>query len=297
MKIALIVAPQFPSSFESIKAHLEEVGNEVLVVEYSKGIRQTLIDELPQVCYVDASLGEALIPLGELLECLGIEYAGSSAFVRTMTADPRAVAHNLGVFTDLTGEYATAGVSHGMYISTQISSMLEAQELSRLVKSRIPGGYPVWVQNTTSSTVGVINSEEEMKAVLQAASETNTALFVSSYSEGVALTVPVLGSGANAYALCPIELETLEAVRSEVLSHDVGSAEAIRCEIERAALEVYQASGLLDYGCVDVLWDGAQVAIVRLNPSPAIVGKTPFSQACKVAGISLPGLFDALLSA
>ncbi|MGN0301623.1 MAG: hypothetical protein ACI4BI_01950, partial [Anaerotardibacter sp.] len=98
-------------------------------------------------------------------------------------------------------------------------------------------------------------------------------------------------------ALCPIELGTQKPVRGEVLSHDAGAAEAIRCEIERAVLEVYQASGLLDYGCVDVLWDGAQVSIVRINPSPAIVGETPFYQACQVAGISLPGLFDALLSA
>ncbi|MGN0302310.1 MAG: hypothetical protein ACI4BI_05490, partial [Anaerotardibacter sp.] len=192
MKIALIVASEITSSFDQIKAHLEEVGNEVSVIAYDQNTSQTLRKQTPHVCYLDASLGDEIIRLGELLECLGIEYVGSDSYVRAATADPRAVAHNLAVFADLTGEYVTAAIPQGMYVSSSVSAAVEEAELASLVKSHIPGGYPVWVQNAMSSTLGVVNSEDEMTEVLKAASETKTSLFVSPFSEGVALTVPVL---------------------------------------------------------------------------------------------------------
>ncbi len=45
-------------------------------------------------------------------------------------------------------------------------------------------------------------------------------------------------------------------VRPESLSPDAAQAQAIRAEIERAALEVYHAYSVRDLGRVDMIWDG-----------------------------------------
>ena len=111
------------------------------------------------------------------------------------------------------------------------------------------------------------------------------------------VTVPVLGSGWDAYALPPVEIVAKEAsaIRSPAhagrgravrtcapasLSNDEADAQAIRAEIERAALEVCRAYQVRDLARVDLVWDGAQRASwrwtcrppwpnLRRSPSPA----------------------------
>lgn len=52
-------------------------------------------------------------------------------------------------------------------------------------------------------------------------------------------------------------------VRDESLSPNAVDAQAIRAEIERAALEVYRAYSVRDLGRVDLIWDGGAAAASR----------------------------------
>ena len=80
---------------------------------------------------------------------------------------------------------------------------------------------------------------------------------VEQWVEGVEMAVSVLGTGWDAYALPPVEIvaksgrydtearmtpgavEYFAPVRPASLAQDEADAQAIRAEIERAALEVY----------------------------------------------------------
>ena len=85
-------------------------------------------------------------------------------------------------------------------------------------------------------------------------------------------------------------------VRLESLSHDEAQAQAIRAEIERAALEVYRAYDLRDLGRIDVIWDGAQARVIETNVSPGMTELSLFPAACAAAGLSLSGVLDRLVS-
>ena len=139
-------------------------------------------------------------------------------------------------------------------------------------------------------------------------------MVIEQWIEGVEMAVSILGEGWDAHALPPVEIvpktglydtaARLDAdavdfyapVRLESLSHDEAQAQAIRAEIERAALEVYRAYYLRDLGRIDVMWDGAQARVIETNVSPGMTELSLFPAACAAAGLSLSGVLDRLVS-
>lgn len=84
-------------------------------------------------------------------------------------------------------------------------------------------------------------------------------------------------------------------VRLESLSADEAEAQAIRAEIERAALEVYRAYGARDLGRVDMIWDGAQARVLEIDVSPGMTERSLFPAACEAAGLTLPAVFNEMI--
>ena len=86
-------------------------------------------------------------------------------------------------------------------------------------------------------------------------------------------------------------------VRLETLHPDETLAQSIRSEIERAAIEAYQAFNVQDLGRVDLIWDGAQARILEVDVSPGMTTHSLFPMACEAAGLSLPAVMDRLVTA
>ena len=156
-------------------------------------------------------------------------------------------------------------------------------------------------------------SVTQREAVLDALSF-DDAVVIEQWIEGVELAVSVLGTGWDAYALPPVEVVAKQGlydtaarltpgaveyhapVRPASLSNDEADAQAIRAEIERAALEVYRAYQVRDLARIDLIWDGAQARVFEVNVSPGMTETSLFPAACEAAGLSLPSVLNELVS-
>ena len=139
-------------------------------------------------------------------------------------------------------------------------------------------------------------------------------MVIEQWVEGVEMAVSVLGTGWDAYALPPVEIvptkglygtearmepgavQYFAPVRPASLSDDEGDAQAIRAEIERAALEVYRAYNARDLARIDLIWDGAQARVFEVNVSPGMAERSLFPAACAAAGLSLSSVLNELVS-
>ena len=159
-----------------------------------------------------------------------------------------------------------------------------------------------------------VKSQEELgEAVLDALSY-DEAVNIEQWVDGVELSVSILGTGWDAHALPPVEIVAREGfydaaarmaddaveffcpVRDESLSPNAADAQAIRAEIERAALEVYRAYSVRDLGRVDLIWDGGAARCFEVDVSPGMTERSLFPMACAAAGLSLPAVLDTLVN-
>ena len=137
---------------------------------------------------------------------------------------------------------------------------------------------------------------------------------IEQWVDGVELSVSILGTGWDAHALPPVEIVAREGfydaaarmaddaveffcpVRDKSLSPNAVDAQAIRAEIERAALEVYRAYSVRDLGRVDLIWDGGAARCFEVDVSPGMTERSLFPMACAAAGLSLPAVLDTLVN-
>lgn len=185
-----------------------------------------------------------------------------------------------------------------------------------MVAERIPAGYPVCVKPARGSlAMGVhkVDSQEELEQAIFDALIFDNEVIIEEWVEGVELSVSILGGGWNAHTLPPVEIVTKEGyvtqadrlapegveyyapVRLESLSKDEANAQAIRAEIERAALQVYNALDCKDLGRVDLIWDGATARILDVDVSPDLTASSLFPMACEASGLSLEAVLDRLV--
>ena len=158
--------------------------------------------------------------------------------------------------------------------------------------------------------------------------ETQPAL-VQPWVEGVELYVPVLGDADDVLALPPVEVaratgarpadaagttvsgaptssadpqasavttRLVAPVRPASLSHDDADAQAIRSEIERAAVDAYLACGCRDLGCVHLVWDGGRAVVLGIDAAPSLADDAPLALAARAADIPLATIADQLVA-
>ncbi len=307
------------ASGKNICAALEEAGHKVVPLDTNDALVPTLRSERPDVVYnaLHGKHGEDGT-IQSLLEFLGLPFVGSPASVCHCTWNKDSLHSSLAKYRDITGEEGVASWPQGVYIARDAFKSMGAATALDLVGERVIGGYPVCVKPAHGgSALGVHrvdNPDDLGEAVLDALSY-DDAVNIEQWVEGVELSVAILGTGWDAHALPPVEIVAREGffdaearmhedrveffcpVRMASLAADESDAQAIRAEIERAALEVYRSYGVRDLGRVDMIWDGSQARCFELDVSPGMTDHSLFPVACRAAGLTLTGVVDALVTA
>lgn len=324
MKIAVLMGG---SSFERefslasgkrVCAALEEAGHKVVPLDTTKDLVPTLRSERPQVAYsaLHGKHGEDGT-IQSLLEFLDIPFVGAGAAVCRDTWNKATLPAVMESYRAANNGDLTAAWPRSICIARDAFKDMGAATALDLVAERIPGGYPVCVKPACGgSAMGVhkVDSQADLgKAILDALTF-DKEVIIQEWIEGVELAVSILGSGWDAHALPPVEIVAKQGlydtearltdgavdfytpVRLESLSSKEDEAQAIRAEIERAALEVYRAYGVHDLGRVDMIWDGAQARILEIDVSPGMTERSLFPAACEASGLTLPAVFNQLVS-
>lgn len=324
MKVAVLMGG---SSFErefslasgkQVCEALEEAGHKVVPLDTTSDLVPTLRSERPDVAYsaLHGKHGEDGT-IQSLLEFLGIPFVGSPASVCRSTWNKDSLHTTMAAYRAMTGDAPIASWPQGISIARDAFKDMGAATAFDLVEERVIGGYPVAVKPAHGgSALGVhrVDRIEDLGEAILDALSFDEHVVIEQWIEGVEMAVSILGDGWDAHALPPVEIvpksglydtaarldadavEYYTPVRLESLSHDEVQAQAIRAEIERAALEVYRAYDLHDLGRIDVIWDGAQARVIETNVSPGMTELSLFPAACAAAGLSLSGVLDRLVS-
>ena len=325
MKVAVLMGG---SSFErefslesgkQVCAALEEAGHKVVPLDTTKELVPTLRSERPDVAYIalHGKHGEDGT-IQSLLEFLGIPFVGSPASVCRNTWNKDSLHTTMAAYRAITGEPSVASWPQGICIARDAFKDMGAATALDLVAERVHGGYPVAVKPAHGgSALGVhrVDSQAELGEAILDALSFDEHVVIEQWVDGVEMAVSILGSGWDAYALPPVEIVPKQGlydtaarlnadavdyyapVRASSLSNSEADAQAVRAEVERAALEVYHAYDLRGLGRIDVIWDGAQARVLETNVSPGMTELSLFPAACKAAGLTLSGVLDRLVTA
>ena len=324
MKVAVLMGG---SSFErefslasgkNVCAALEEAGHKVVPLDTTSDLVPTLRSERPDVGYsaLHGKHGEDGT-IQSLLEFVGIPFVGSPSSVCQRAWNKDSMHSEMAAYRAITGDDPIASWPQGLYIARDAFKDMGAATALDLVEERVIGGYPVAVKPAHGgSALGVhrVDSVDDLGEAILDALSFDEAVVIEQWVEGVELAVSILGTGWDAYALPPVEIvakqglydtaarltpgdvEYFAPVRPASLSNDEGDAQAIRAEIERAALEVYRAYNVQDLARIDLIWDGAQARVFEVNVSPGMAESSLFPAAAKAAGLSLPSVLNELVS-
>lgn len=324
MKVAVLMGgASFEREFslasgKNVCAALEEAGHKVVPLDTTADLVPTLRTERPDVCYsaLHGKHGEDGT-IQSLLEFVGIPFVGSPSSVCQRAWNKDSMHSEMAAYRAITGDDPIASWPQGLYIARDAFKDMGAATALDLVEERVIGGYPVAVKPAHGgSALGVhrVDSVDDLGEAILDALSFDEAVVIEQWVEGVELAVSILGTGWDAYALPPVEIvakqglydtaarltpgdvEYFAPVRPASLSNDEGDAQAIRAEIERAALEVYRAYNVQDLARIDLIWDGAQARVFEVNVSPGMAESSLFPAAAKAAGLSLPSVLNELVS-
>lgn len=297
---------------------LEEAGHKVVPLDTTSDLVPTLRSERPDVCYsaLHGKHGEDGT-IQSLLEFLGIPFVGARASVCRTTWNKDSLHTTMASYRAVTGDAPIASWPQGICIARDAFKDMGAATALDLVGERVIGGYPVAVKPAHGgSALGVhrVDSQEGLGEAILDALSFDDHVVIEQWIEGVEMAVSVLGEGWDAVALPPVEIVPKEGlydtaarldpngvtyhapVRLASLSADETEAQAIRAEIERAALEVYRAYELRDLARIDLIWDGAQARVLETNVSPGMTEASLLPAACSAAGCSFSSIMDDLVT-
>ncbi len=304
------------SSGKNVCDALEEAGHEVLPLDTTDELVNVLRAEKPDVAYsaLHGKNGEDG-SIQALCDLLNIPLVGCPASVCRQTWNKATLASTLSNFYD--GQQGAAVAIPGLCLSEAMFKDMGAACALDLVEEHIPAGYPLAVKPAKQgSALGMskVNNTKELAEGLLKAFSFDTEVIIEEWIDGVQIAVSVLGEGADAYALPAVEIvpkdgrlydtdariddeavDYFAPVRLESLHSDEAQAQAIRSEIERAAVEVHQAFGCRDLSRVDIIWDGACARVLEIDVSPGMGPLSGFPMACKAAGLSLKAVLNELL--
>lgn len=324
MKVAVLMGgASFEREFslasgKNVCEALRAAGHKVIPLDTTSDLVPTLRSEHPDVCYsaLHGKHGEDGT-IQSLLEFLGIPFVGSPASVCQRTWNKDSVHSEMTAYRAVSGEAPIASWPQGIYIARDAFKSMGAATALDLVEERVVGGYPVAVKPAHGgSAMGVhrVDSLDKLGEAILDALSFDDAVVIEQWIEGVEVAVSVLGNGWDAYTLPPVEIvptsglfdtaarttpgavEYFAPVRTVSLSANSPEAEAIRAEIERAALEVYRAYHISDLARIDLIWDGACARVLEVNVSPGMTDSSLFPAACVAAGLSLSEVLDNLVS-
>ena len=306
------------ASGRNVCAALEEAGHKVVPLDTTSDLVPTLRSERPDVCYsaLHGKHGEDGT-IQSLLEFLDIPFVGSPSSVCQRAWNKDSMHSEMAAYRAITGDAPVASWPQGLYLARDAFKDMGAATALDLVEERVIGGYPVAVKPAHGgSAMGVhkVDSVDDLGEAILDALSFDEAVVIEQWIDGVEMAVSVLGTGWDAHALPPVEIvpkggmydtearmtpgavESFAPVRNASLAPDEADAQALRAEIERAALEVYRAYNVRDLARIDLIWDGAQARVFEVNVSPGMAERSLFPAACAAAGLSLPNVLNELVS-
>lgn len=309
-----VASPESEASAERAAQALAETGHEVVVLAADDKLARELRSARPDVAYlaINSQTGRSGAVQG-LLELMGIPFVGASSDVCRDTTNKdalgrlwRAAANNGELAAHVPMEVCLPGIC---------MDRLGLGDILDIVSERIPGGYPLQVRPVhggspcleADDTAGLLDAlkktAERGDAVLRAT------------PEGVRVAVAVLGDYEDLQVLPPVEVvrgkrvaldaagtvgstktDYFAPVRLTSLHGDQSEAQAIRNELERAAVDAYLTCGCRDFGVVDLVWDGARACVLDIDVAPALGEGELLPLACEAAQIPLAEALDALVS-
>lgn len=294
---------------------LTEAGHQVIPLDTTSELVATLRAEKPDVAYsvLHGKHGEDGT-IQSLLEFLQIPFVGSPATVCRSTWNKSTLPYVITSHKDDVGE-GTAW-PYGICIASDCFKDMGAATAIDMIPGRIPAGLPVCVKPASQGSALGMSKVDDADglgpAILDALSYDDEVL-IEEWVDGVELAVSVVGEGADAYALAPVEIvprhgiydtdarlsddavDFYAPVRPESLSPDPSTAASIRSAIERAALDVHRAYGCRDLSRVDIIWDGAQAKVIEINASPGMTEMSLFPMAAEASGQTLSSILSELL--
>lgn len=310
MKVAVLTggaAATREQSLESGKRVCEALvasDHTVLPLDTTANLATILRDEHPDIvfnalCGYEAECGT----VQQLLEFLDISFVGASSTVCRDACDRALLPSVLEGYRGVLAGSMAASWPRGVALSRAAVEEMGAAEALDMVADRVPGGYPVCVKaahGLAGFAATRAEDEDELAAALKQALAVDDAAIIQQWIDGVNLSLYVLGSGYEALVLPPVETDQADGslyapVRPQSLSTDPADAQAIRAEIERAALEAYLAFGVRDIGRVDLVWDGAESRILRVRTAIDYGPASPLHRALEAASLSFDAVANALV--
>lgn len=220
------------------------------------------------------------------LEQLGIPYTGSGVMACAIGMDK--------VYTKL------IWLMHKL--PTPNYAVLDDQsDLAQVVQQL---GLPLIVKPPhEGSSIGIttVRAAEDFKAAYDVAAGLDDAVLAEEFVQGREFTVAILGQGAGARALPPIEIVAPQGnydyqnkYFTDVTQYFCPPQldEAILAEMSRIAVEAYRALGCEGWGRVDVLMreSDSKLFLLEVNTSPGMTSHSLVPMAARAVGISYEDL-------
>lgn len=295
---------------------LEAKGHEVFPLDADSNLVDTLRAEKPDVAFValhGAGGEDGFVP--SLLEFLRIPYVGSRPPVCRASWSKSDIPFVMR--RSLPAEDSVALWPAEVVLPGKAFRDLGAAKALDLIPDRIGSGFPLCVKPTCGgSAMGVTKVEDasQLGEAIMAALAFDDSVIIQEWVEGVELSVTVVGDPNDPQVLPPVEIVVKDGiydtdartdqdrvefycpVRTESLGADEATAQSVRSEVERAAIEVYQVFGCRDLARVDMIWDGAAPRILDLKIFPGLMtDKALVPLEAEAAGIKLDDLLEELV--
>jgi D-alanine-D-alanine ligase len=225
------------------------------------------------------------------LEQLGIPYTGSGVMACAVGMDK--------ITTKI------VWLAHGLPTPTYVTLPTGA-DLSKVVAQL---GLPLIVKPPLEgSTIGItkVKLESELKAAVDLAAGYDPVVLAEQFITGREFTVAILGSGAAARALPIVEIVAPEGnydyqnkYFTDVTQYFCPAPldEPLAAEIERIAVQAFQALGCEGWGRVDVLLreSDSKPFLLEVNTSPGMTSHSLVPMAARAVGISYEDLCIEIL--
>lgn len=217
------------ASAKNVCAALEEAGHRTVLLDASSDLVSALRVERPDVCFnaLHGKLGEDGT-VQSLLEFVGVPFVGSPSGVCRRAWDKSSLGSEMAAYRAIAGDEPTASWPQGVCIAREAFESMGAATAFDLVEDRVIGGYPVAVKpahGVSASGVRRVDSVDQLGEAVSDALSFDDAVIIEQWIDGVEVTVPVLGSGWDAYALPPVEIVAKEGFCDTVACRTPGAVE------------------------------------------------------------------------
>lgn len=217
-----------------------------------------------------------------VLEQLGIPYTGSGVMASSIAMD----------------KIFTKKIWQNHQLSTPNYAVLASDTELRLVPDEL--GLPLIIKPPhEGSTIGItkVNGYSDMNEAYALAAQFDDEVLAEEFIQGRELTVAILGTGAQAYALPVIEIVAPEGnydYQNKYFTDDTQYLcpapidAGLTAVIQKMCVDAYRAINCEGWARVDVLLRASdnQPFLIEINTSPGMTGHSLVPMAARAAGMS-----------